>query len=127
MLAVKAVVKDGMIKPLEVIDLPEDKEIVVYISEEKEEEEYSDWTEEEYRMQAIRDLIDTEKLKHIMNIPETFGDKVEVIVLPFNKDEKSESYYLMKMQQHSGYIQALLNDPDDIDSLNWELFMQGKQ
>ena len=65
------------------------------------------------RMQAIRDLIDTEKLKHIMNIPETFGDKVEVIVLPFNKDEKSESYYLMKMQQHSGYIQALLNDPDE--------------
>jgi hypothetical protein len=46
------------------------------------------------RMQAIRDLIDTEKLKHIMNIPENFGDKVEVIVLPFNKDEKSESYYL---------------------------------
>jgi hypothetical protein len=33
-------------------------------------------------MQAIRDLIDTEKLKHIMNIPENFGDKVEVIVLP---------------------------------------------
>ena len=78
-------------------------------------------------MQAIRDLIDTEKLKHIMNIPENFGDKVEVIVLPFNKDEKSESYYLMKMQQHSGYIRALLNDPDEIDSLNWEFFMQGKQ
>ncbi|HII94518.1 MAG TPA: GDP-L-fucose synthase [Candidatus Methanofastidiosum sp.] len=65
------------------------------------------------RMQAIRDLIDTEKLKHIMNIPENFGDKVEVIVLPFNKDEKSKSYYLMKMQQHPGYIQALLNDPDE--------------
>ena len=28
MLAIRAVVKDGMIKPLEVIDLPEDKEIV---------------------------------------------------------------------------------------------------
>ena len=65
------------------------------------------------RMQAIRDLIDTEKLKHIMNIPESFGDKVEVIVLPFNTAEKSESYYLMKMQQHSGYIQALLNDQDE--------------
>jgi hypothetical protein len=32
----------------------------------------------------------------------------------------------MKMQQHSGYIRALLNNPDEIDSLNWELFMQGK-
>ena len=34
MLAIKAVVKDGLIKPLEAIDLPEDKEIVIYISEE---------------------------------------------------------------------------------------------
>ena len=38
MLGIKAVVKDGLIKPLESIDLPEDKEIVIYISEEKEEE-----------------------------------------------------------------------------------------
>ena len=34
MLAIKAVVKNGMIKPLETIDLPEGKEIVVYIAEE---------------------------------------------------------------------------------------------
>ena len=34
MLTIKAVVKDGMIKPLEAIDLPEDKEVVIYISEE---------------------------------------------------------------------------------------------
>ena len=39
MLAIKAVVKNGMIKPLEAVDLPEDKEIVIYISEEKGEEE----------------------------------------------------------------------------------------
>ena len=37
MLAVKAVVKDGVIKPLEAIDLPEDEEIVVYVPEEKED------------------------------------------------------------------------------------------
>ena len=30
MLAIKAVVKNGVIKPLESIDLPEDKEIVIY-------------------------------------------------------------------------------------------------
>jgi predicted DNA-binding antitoxin AbrB/MazE fold protein len=47
MLAIKAVVKDGLIKPLEAIDLPEDKEIDIYISEEKVEEEYPDWTDEE--------------------------------------------------------------------------------
>ena len=34
MLAIRAVVKDGIIKPLEAVDLPEDKEIVIYISEE---------------------------------------------------------------------------------------------
>ena len=34
MLAIRAVVKNGLIKPLEAIDLPEDKEIVVYIAEE---------------------------------------------------------------------------------------------
>ena len=34
MLAIKAVVKDGLIKPLEAVDLPEDEEIVIYISEE---------------------------------------------------------------------------------------------
>jgi predicted DNA-binding antitoxin AbrB/MazE fold protein len=34
MLALKAVVKDGLIKPLEAIGLPEDEEIVIYISEE---------------------------------------------------------------------------------------------
>jgi hypothetical protein len=39
MLAIKAVVKDGLIKPLEAIDLPEDEEIVVYAPEEKAEEE----------------------------------------------------------------------------------------
>lgn len=41
MIAKKAVVKNGLIKPLEAIDLPEDNEIVIYISEEKEEEESS--------------------------------------------------------------------------------------
>ena len=39
MLAIRAVVKDDMIKPLEAIDLPEGKEIVVYVSEEKVEED----------------------------------------------------------------------------------------
>ena len=50
MIAIKAVVKNGLIKPLESIDLPEDKEIVIYIPEEKKAEDYSDWTDEEYQM-----------------------------------------------------------------------------
>jgi hypothetical protein len=38
MIVIKAVVKDGLIKPLEAIDLPEDKVIVIYVPEEKEGE-----------------------------------------------------------------------------------------
>ena len=34
MMAIKAFVKNGMIKPLEAVDLPEGEEIVIYISEE---------------------------------------------------------------------------------------------
>ena len=59
MLAIKAVVKNGLIKPLEAIDLPEDKEIVIYISEEKEEEEYSDWTDEEWQRFSLHGFMDT--------------------------------------------------------------------
>ena len=51
MLAIRAVVKNGLIKPLEAIDLPEDKEIVIQIPDEKKEaEEYSDGTDEEWQM-----------------------------------------------------------------------------
>jgi len=60
MLALKAVVKNGLIKPLEAIDLPEDKEIVVYIAEEKLEKEYSDWTEEEWQRFSLRSFMKTE-------------------------------------------------------------------
>ena len=47
MLAVKPVVKNGLIKPLGATDPQEDKEIVVYILEQKETEEYSEWTDED--------------------------------------------------------------------------------
>lgn len=59
MLAIRAVVKDGMIKPLEAIDLPEDDEIVVYIMEQKETEEYSDWTEEEWQRFRLHSFMNT--------------------------------------------------------------------
>ena len=61
MMAIKAFVKNGMIKPLEAVDLPEDKEIVVYIPEEKQEaEEYSDWTDEEWQRFSLRSFMNTE-------------------------------------------------------------------
>lgn len=60
MLAIKAVVKNGFIKPLESIDLPEGEEIVIYISEEKEAEKYSDWTDEEWRRFSLHSFMNTE-------------------------------------------------------------------
>jgi predicted DNA-binding antitoxin AbrB/MazE fold protein len=65
MLAIKAVVKDGLIKPLEAVDLPEDKEIVIYIPEEKVEEEYSDWTDEEWQRFSLHSFMNTEDDKDI--------------------------------------------------------------
>ncbi|CAD6490163.1 MAG: hypothetical protein KFBDDELM_00041 [Candidatus Argoarchaeum ethanivorans] len=55
MSAIRAVVKNGLIKPLEAIDLPEDKEIVVYIAEESPGESSmirEGWTDEEIFLAA---------------------------------------------------------------------------
>ena len=89
MLAIKAVVKDGMIKPLEVVDLPEDKEIVIYIAEEKAEEEYSDWTEEEWQRFSLRSFMNTE--------------------------DESFSYQMMKHQEETGFAKKVLgNEKEDV-------------
>ena len=65
MLAIRAVVKKGVIKPLEAIDLPEDEEIVVYITEEKEAEEYSDWTDEDWQRFSLHSFMNTEDDKDV--------------------------------------------------------------
>jgi len=72
MIAIRAVVKNGVIKPLETIDLPEDKEIVIYITDEKAEEErfffpsafdfWNDAREDLYQQHiVINDLCDERK------------------------------------------------------------------
>ena len=65
MLAIKAVVKDGLIKPLEAIDLPEGEESVIYISEEEVEEEYTDWTDEEWQRFSLHSFMNTEDDKDV--------------------------------------------------------------
>ncbi|NQE53838.1 hypothetical protein C5S29_09620 [ANME-1 cluster archaeon GoMg3.2] len=59
MTAIKAVVKDGVIKPLEAIYLPEGEEIVIYISDEKAEE-YSDRTDGEWQRFSFHSFMKTE-------------------------------------------------------------------
>ena len=87
MLAIKAVVKNGLIKPLEAIALPEDKEIVIYILEEKAEEEYSDWTEEEWQR----------------------------FILPVKERDTSFSYQMMIHQEETGFAKKVLgNEKEDV-------------
>ena len=64
-IAIKVVVKDGLIKPLEAIDLPEDEEIVIYVPEEKAEEEYSNWTDEDWQRFSLRSFMDTKDDKDV--------------------------------------------------------------
>ncbi len=63
MIAIKAVVKNSLIKPLEATDLPEGKEIVIYIP--KEKEEYSEWTDEEWQRLSLRSFMNTEDDKEV--------------------------------------------------------------
>ena len=65
MIAIKAVVKDGLIKPLEPVDLPEDKEVVIHLPEKKEGEEYSDWTDEEWQRFSLHSFMNAEDDKDI--------------------------------------------------------------
>ena len=100
MLAIKAVIKDGLIKPLEAIDLPEDEEIVVYISEEKvEEEEYSDWTEEEWQRFSLHGFENTEDDKDV--------DWEDF----FNVEKKKR----IKYQEETGFAKEVLgNEKEDV-------------
>ena len=73
-------------------------------------------------MLAVKGKYKDGKIELVDSLPSEIKEaEVYIVIVPkkesdedfLNKAEKSESYYLMKMQQHSGYIQALLNDPDE--------------
>ncbi len=50
----------------------------------------------------------------IYNIPERFGEKAEVIILPYEEEkglpDNNESIYLMKAQEQNGSVN-MLNEP----------------
>ena len=73
-------------------------------------------------MLAVKGIYKDGKIELVESIPSEIKEAEVYIVIVSKKEsdedffknaEKSGSYYLMKMQQHSGYIQALLNDPDE--------------
>lgn len=66
-------------------------------------------------MEVIKRIVSRHNFR-IYNIPESFGEKAEVIILPY-QDEKNlsdlnESFYMMKAQEQNGSV-SMLNEPEE--------------
>lgn len=67
-------------------------------------------------MQVIKRIISKENFR-TYNIPVSFGDRAEVIILPYTEEQnitkdRSESYYMMKAQETNGTTN-MLNEPEE--------------
>ena len=66
-------------------------------------------------MNALRKITTREEFP-LIKIPESFGQKFEVIILPVDKKndyQGSESEIIMKVQEESGFLKELYNDPNE--------------
>jgi len=64
-------------------------------------------------MQIIRQIVERESIRGV-TVPEEFGAKVQIIILPLTKTDKdsdSDSEYLMKFQENTGFALQVLADP----------------
>lgn len=60
-------------------------------------------------MQAVKKVLKIEKGKVTIDIPESFGKEVEVIILPVTeKKNRNLSHYLMKYQEETGFVNKVL-------------------
>jgi len=66
-------------------------------------------------MEAIKRIVSRKNFK-TYNIPDSFGEKAEVIILPFqegkNLSDLNESFYLMKAQEQNGSV-SMFNEPEE--------------
>ncbi len=63
-------------------------------------------------MEAIKRIIKRKNFA-LYNIPNSFGEKAEIIIIPFSKEEtNSESYALLKAQENNGSVD-ILNQPEE--------------
>ena len=62
-------------------------------------------------MQVIRQIVDRKNIKSIF-VPEEFGNKVEIIVLPLKEEKKIsvESMAVIKLQEKTGFAAHILAD-----------------
>jgi hypothetical protein len=67
------------------------------------------------KMYAIRKIIKTDKGKATIDIPDYFGEEVEVIILPVREKEMFFSYYMAKYQEETGFVKEVLgNEKEDV-------------
>ncbi len=68
-------------------------------------------------MQAIRQIVDREQLPNL-SIPFSYGQKVEIIILPLAEQEadlQQESQTLMNLQEQTGFAKEVLAaDTEDV-------------
>jgi len=62
-------------------------------------------------MQAIRKIVKRESIKSIF-VPEEFGDRVEIIVLPLKREKtlSADSEAIIKLQEKTGFVMNVLSD-----------------
>lgn len=62
-------------------------------------------------MQVIRKIVKRESIKSIY-VPEEFGDRVEIIVLPLKREKtlSADSEAIIKLQEKTGFAMNVLSD-----------------
>jgi hypothetical protein len=67
-------------------------------------------------MQAMRKILKTENRKVTIDIPEYFGEEVEVIILPVTEEKnRNFSYLMMKYQEETGFVKEVLgSEKEDV-------------
>jgi len=62
-------------------------------------------------MQVIRKIVKRECIKSIF-VPEEFGDRVEIIVLPLKQEKilSADSEAVIKLQEKTGFAMDILSD-----------------
>lgn len=66
-------------------------------------------------MEVIKRIVSRKSFREY-NIPDSFGNKAEIIILPYhnsaNLAAEGESIYFMKVQEQNGSV-IMLNDPEE--------------
>ena len=66
-------------------------------------------------MEVIKRIVSRKNFR-TYNIPDSFGEKAEVIIFPYQEEknltDQNESFYLMKAQEQNGSV-SMLNEPEE--------------